>query len=120
MIDGSEIRNRRKALKMSLRELSSMVEISESYLSKIENNSDIKTKTYILEKIEDELQLAERINSHSYAEGDYIPGVHCPNLDTLLDDLTKLLRAYNRKGEITLNETIDILKRIETIVKIKF
>jgi transcriptional regulator with XRE-family HTH domain len=117
MIDGSKIRNRRKALEMTLHELASMAEISESYLSKIENNSNINTTTPILDRIEDALQLSERINSNSDSKYNFVPGVHSETLDTLLEDLTRLLRSYNRKGEITLNETIEILSRVDKIIK---
>jgi transcriptional regulator with XRE-family HTH domain len=119
MIDGSKIRNRRKALEMTLHELASMAEISESYLSKIENNSNINTTTPILDRIEDALQLSERINSNSDSKYNFVPGVHSETLDTLLEDLTRLLRSYNRKGEITLNETIEILSRVDKIIKFK-
>jgi transcriptional regulator with XRE-family HTH domain len=104
---------------MTLHELASMAEISESYLSKIENNSNINTTTPILDRIEDALQLSERINSNSDSKYNFVPGVHSETLDTLLEDLTRLLRSYNRKGEITLNETIEILSRVDKIIKFK-
>lgn len=118
MIDGSEIRSRRKALGLTLRELAALAEISDSYLSKIENNLEINTKMYVLDRIKDALDLSEKINSKSKKDNGFIPGIHSETLDTLLEDLTRLLRSYNRKGEITLSETIEILSRVDRIVKV--
>ena len=107
---------RRKELKMTLSELASMSDISESYLSKIENSISTNVKTYILDNIKDALDLAERVNLTSRKNKTALSHGADNGLESMLENLSRLLRSYNRKGEITLNETIDILSRIEKIV----
>lgn len=119
MIDGSEIRNKRKLLKLSLRELSAMSDISPSYISRLENgklkNPDPRIVSRINKALQNGFNAVDNLNYIYEPTTNYTTNVSV--LDSMLEDLVEILKSYNRKGDISLIETIEIMARIEKIVK---
>lgn len=118
MFDGFEIRQRRINLGLSLRNLASMSEIDPSYLSRIENNLS-NPHPVILENIFNILEENERVLNkvQRVKEAEVKYSHRDRRFDSLLQELNESLKFYNQRGEISLDETIGLLIKIDEIIK---
>jgi len=120
-IDGATIKKRRMESGMTLRRLAQMVDISPTYLSLIENGKRKTSNQYLLDRIIDILDKQDEIRDQ-YIKEELIAleagrKKTESELEMKLDELNEALRAYNKIGDMTLDETWEVMERIRYIVR---
>jgi transcriptional regulator with XRE-family HTH domain len=118
---GEHIKKRRETNGLTLIELAEKADISKSYLSMIENGKRKSPNPHLIDRI------LKAIDEHEAIRNQYIieeltaleAGRKKPELELeeKLSELNEALRAYNKVGDMTLDETWKVMEKIRYIVK---
>ena len=119
-VDGESIKKRRMVNGLTLRKLAELAEISPAYLSLIENGKKTPNP-YVIERILNAIEKHEEIrDQHIINELTALEAGRKKTdseLEMKLDELNEALRAYNKIGDMTLDETWEVMERIRYIVR---
>lgn len=119
-VDGEAIKKRRMLNGLTLRKLAELAEISPAYLSLIENGKKTPNP-YVIERILNAIEKHEEIRDQHIIEE--LTALEAgrkktdSELEMKLDELNEALRAYNKIGDMTLDETWEVMERIRYIVR---
>lgn len=119
-VDGESIKKRRMVNGLTLRKLAELAEISPAYLSLIENGKKTPNP-YVIERILNAIEKHEEIRDQHIIEE--LTALEAgrkktdSELEMKLDELNEALRAYNKIGDMTLDETWEVMERIRYIVR---
>lgn len=120
-VDGEAIKKRRMLNGLTLRKLAELAEISPTYLSLIENGKRKTPNPYVIERILNAIEEHEKIRDQHIIEE--LTALEAgrkkteSELEMKLDELNEALRAYNKIGDMTLDETLEVMERIRYIVR---
>lgn len=119
-IEGETIKKRRMLNGLTLRKLAELAEISPTYLSLIENGKKTPTP-YVTERILNTIEEHEKIREQYILEELIALEAGSKNTESefkiKLDELNEALRAYNKIGDMTLDETLEVMEKIRYIVR---
>jgi transcriptional regulator with XRE-family HTH domain len=119
-VDGESIKKRRMVNGLTLRKLAELAEISPAYLSLIENGKKTPNQ-YVIERILNAIEKHEEIRDQLIIKE--LTALEAgrkktdSELEMKLDELNEALRAYNKIGDMTLDETWEVMERIRYIVR---
>src|SRR5690554_2832927 len=119
-VDGESIKKRRMVNGLTLRKLAELAEISPAYLSLIENGKKTPNP-YVIERILNAIEKHEEIRDQLIIKE--LTALEAgrkktdSELEMKLDELNEALRAYNKIGDMTLDETWEVMERIRYIVR---
>ena len=119
-VDGEAIKKRRMINGLTLRKLAELAEISPAYLSLIENGKKTPNP-YVIERILNAIEKHEEIRDQLIIKE--LTALEAgrkktdSELEMKLDELNEALRAYNKIGDMTLDETWEVMERIRYIVR---
>jgi transcriptional regulator with XRE-family HTH domain len=105
---------------LTLRKLAELAEISPAYLSLIENGKKTPNQ-YVIERILNAIEKHEEIRDQLIIKE--LTALEAgrkktdSELEMKLDELNEALRAYNKIGDMTLDETWEVMERIRYIVR---
>lgn len=108
---GKCIKERRQEMGLTLKQLSDMVGISPSYLSKIETEQRTAPSWEVIVNIQKALQMRNGLTSI-----ENINKAESENIKTRLSELCELIEMYARRKDASFKEIMGILAMIEDII----